>query len=1108
MFLCPGHFTSDQFFSPIERKSLKRFAVPTVFDVQPLSETQMNIYKTHCDNTCTETSCGYSEHGIDLEPLGKHKLSDEEEDADEVASKVFVLDAENWEDEISTTTPVGTNEDSGEPVPEILDSPDDTSPSPPLTEVKAPRIGRTLISNGSKLRSKTCTRARVSANRLLQMSGVQKPKSAISADCAKVLRTAQQYRTMAQDVVRRLKLCQRQKTSIEKLCKRKFINQVEELLISPTSRQILRGELRNFRKKPRGRNWTLDDKLFWLAVFKRSPRSYRFLRQHLTLPCEKSLKTILNQVPLQAGISDVLLSLIKSSVSRMSPLERQCTIMFDEVFLSSHLQLNKKRGCVDGFEDFGNRGRTHLPADHALVFMVQGLYTKWVHPVAFYFVHKTCPSETLKILTQDVIKACCGIGLNVLATVSDQGPTNRGAVQLLKDDSPVPDNIIYSVGNKKLVHIWDVPHSLKNIRNNLLTSDLKFENGKVAKFRHIIEYFKLDEAASQLSKLTRKHLNPNGKTKMRVKYAAETLSETVSRSMEGYYKVSGGMYLNGCMPTVELLRNVDKYFDLMNGPRCSTEEKPKHFRKNVTLKSVHHTEWPKMSEALKKWVFIRKSNGEEHKPPCLKGLITNIQSMQWLWLQILKAAKDPKQAVLKLRHLNQDPLENLFACIRQCVGSGTDLTCTSFISALKTCIITKFVGIVKDKNCADDGSHYLSDMRSLLTEGHGQDMANNGVETETLLRGARPVPPEVQSGVTRIVQQAPSFLSAVLLNELIDSTCKTCVNVLTTSQKNANFQFCLSATHAAMRPFIKFYPTSLFIASFKKCQDMFLREYKKIMHLKSFKRRIEELCSQNSGDWSWYSCEQHAPGFLIKLHDRIAVTLISRKCKQLNVAAKSGIFKRTRQILAGACKGQEGLLAEEEEMVLDPQDLNFLEGPQTQLLLPPPGAFQFLVSFLNVVFGHIISPPTTPAPASTPVRRLVTPASSRRGNVPLTVTPTALSFQSPGIFPISGTPKLGLNGTSMTSASRSCSSPMNVGSLEGKKKVMAAWASSSSCTPVQPLPTPEAPIDMEQLARAGKVETLTRPVIAKFLKGKCKVSNIKKQDLCAAVYSFFNIQRK
>ncbi|KAK3925238.1 Cell pattern formation-associated protein stuA [Frankliniella fusca] len=405
MFLCPGHFTSDQFFSPIERKSLKRFAVPTVFDVQPLSETQMNIYKTHCDNTCTETSCGYSEHGIDLEPLGKHKLSDEEEDADEVASKVFVLDAENWEDEIPTTTPVGTNEDSGEPVPEILDSPDDTSPSPPLTEVKAPRIGRTLIPNGSKLRSKTCTRARVSANRLLQMSGVQKPKSAISADCAKVLRTAQQYRTMAQDVVRRLKLCQRQKTSMEKLCKRKFINQVEELLISPTSRQILRGELRNFRKKPRG-------------------------------------------------------------------------------------------------------------------------------------------------------------------------------------------------------------------------------------------------------------------------------------------------------------------------------------------------------------------------------------------------------------------------------------------------------------------------------------------------------------------------------------------------------------------------------------------------------------------------------------------------------------------------------------------------------------------------------PPTTPAPASTPVRRLVTPASSRRGNVPLTVTPTALSFQSPGIFPISGTPKLGLNGTSMTSASRSCSSPMNVGSLEGTKKVMAAWASSSSCTPVQPLPTPEAPIDMEQLARAGKVETLTRPVIAEFLKGKCKVSNIKKQDLCAAVYSFFNIQRK
>lgn len=99
------------------------------------------------------------------------------------------------------------------------------------------------------------------------------------------------------------------------------------------------------------------------------------------------------------------------------------------------------------------------------MFMVQGITQKWTQPVAFYFVHKTCPSNMLKLLIGDVVRAVFSTGLNVLATISDQGPTNRGAISELKTSSRLQDDIIYSIDDHKLVHIYDVPHIHKALKS-------------------------------------------------------------------------------------------------------------------------------------------------------------------------------------------------------------------------------------------------------------------------------------------------------------------------------------------------------------------------------------------------------------------------------------------------------------------------------------------------------------------------------------------------------------------------------------------------------------------------------------------------------------------
>ena len=196
----------------------------------------------------------------------------------------------------------------------------------------------------------------------------------------------------------------------------------------------------------------------------------------------------------------VLMQALKKSIKRMSDQDKVVALMFDEVYLNKGFYYNKRGQRVDGFEDYGNGRKTDKVADHALVFMVQGLKRKSTMPVALYFVHKTCHYQMLKALIQQVLGSLFDLGLTVLATISDQGPTNRDAINLLKNSSV--DDVCYAVLGQRLVHIFDTPHILKNVRNNLITSDLEFDGNKVAEWSNLIEFFKLDESSFNMSSLT------------------------------------------------------------------------------------------------------------------------------------------------------------------------------------------------------------------------------------------------------------------------------------------------------------------------------------------------------------------------------------------------------------------------------------------------------------------------------------------------------------------------------------------------------------------------------------------------------------------------------
>ncbi|KAJ8972957.1 hypothetical protein NQ317_000791 [Molorchus minor] len=120
---------------------------------------------------------------------------------------------------------------------------------------------------------------------------------------------------------------------------------------------------------------------------------------------------------------------------KMSLQERCCIIMFDELALECTINYNKKQDCIMGLEDTGSDRKAAL-AGHANVFLVKGLYKQWKQPVCFTFSSGPVKTLTLKQMINTVITECQTIGLDVVASVCDQGSANRAAINsLLKDVS-------------------------------------------------------------------------------------------------------------------------------------------------------------------------------------------------------------------------------------------------------------------------------------------------------------------------------------------------------------------------------------------------------------------------------------------------------------------------------------------------------------------------------------------------------------------------------------------------------------------------------------------------------------------------------------------------
>ena len=322
--------------------------------------------------------------------------------------------------------------------------------------------------------------------------------------------------------------------------------------VSDSTYNFVMSQVRNQRLKPQARRFTLEQKVMALAVMKISGKGYRLLSKLFALPSRKTLTHLLSKLPFRAGIiNNKILSSLRLAVQKMNTQERSCVLLFDEMSIEAHLQYNEKENCIDGFEEHGCRRKAAF-ANYVNIFILQGACKQWKQPLMFTFNSGPINGLALKILIKTAIEKCQGVGLNIVATVCDQGLANQKAILLLKENvvhksqrgGEQDNGKSFTVGEKSIVPLFDVPHLFKGLRNNLLNKNLHFElKGRkyVAKWQHVQEFYELDIAddTRMPTKLTDAHVYPEKINKMKVSLCTQVFSNSVGSLMWRLSKWNG-----------------------------------------------------------------------------------------------------------------------------------------------------------------------------------------------------------------------------------------------------------------------------------------------------------------------------------------------------------------------------------------------------------------------------------------------------------------------------------------------------------------------------------------------------------------------------------------
>lgn len=634
----------------------------------------------------------------------------------------------------------------------------------------------------------------------------------------------------------------RQKVSVSKR-KERLIEEMHSFLPAATAK-FVETQLLLVDKKKKGRRWTEQDKTTALSLYHASRKAYRLLKKIFVLPSVSTLRKAVRAVNIYPGFNESILNALKHKIQCMPANSELCSLVFDEMSIKEKVAYNIERDEVEGLEDFGNCGRTKFVANHATVFLVRGLMTNWKQPVGYFLSSGPMESSLLHTLLIECIDKLSEAGLSVKCVVADQGSNNR---KVFTKFCKVTELDPFFVHNGQKIHVlYDPPHLLKNIRNNLKKSGFSTDRGDIS-WQHIVDFYNFDKQSPirLAPRLTEKHITLPPFSTLRVKYATQVMSHSVAVGISYIARLRGDDGSDAC-ETADFLEKFDRLFNAFNSGSLNSHQKMGHAIKEDS----GHVPW--LLETLE-WLETVRSSGSRALP-CLSGWKMAIRTLLALWADL----KDNHNVKFLLTdRLNQDCIENLFSQIRGNTGHVANPSAAEFRSFMRRAMVDHIIHHSEGSNCAEDTAHFLLTLNHISAGStHNTDVGEAASAVEpvaqqdervaeedlrAMLLIATPEAPPKDTLQVQAEDNVLTYISGYVARKLVPKVCASCQRCITgplTGAENQEFLVLKQFSGCASGLTV---PSDEVVHAVKLMEGVFCKNFSQVVHVAKVRARMIAL---------------------------------------------------------------------------------------------------------------------------------------------------------------------------------------------------------------------------------------------------------------------------
>lgn len=348
--------------------------------------------------------------------------------------------------------------------------------------------------------------------------------------------------------------------------------------------------------------------------------------------------------------------------------------------------------------------------------------------------------------------------------------------------------------------------------------------------------------------------------------------------------------------TAGVISNMDQLFDSVNSDSKDLRRGKIHAT-NLKQTTPHLTLFKKMKIFFNTSKFV----GSTRTPPSKEGWVWTLNAIELLWNKLRN--KHSNIQSLATRRLQQDPLENLFGCIRSNCGANYNPTAGQFIAALKTSILSNLAHL-STGNCESDYCEAIIDnYKDVLTRSTNL-CTNYTTSTQQSFSYSSNLSEELESICNAETSsgeaQACAYVCGFLIKRL-DCSCSSCNNILFSKEKClVEHLFLQFKEYNSEKQSLK-YPHLNIINYVESCALVINRMLKDIGHEKHVLKKVVDKVQESVDHDFLKACPVHWEKNRSYFIENISYICIKRYCtlknREFSEEASKASLKRKIDIL-------------------------------------------------------------------------------------------------------------------------------------------------------------------------------------------------------------------